>query len=158
MVQLWTRDEYHTSLNGQGIIGRDGCPFCDLDGQNEYVLWKWKHWFLCHNKFPYSGNDQHIMALPFSHKVFFTELDTDELLELWEVHVQVKAFYGEKNYFSCTRETLGDWERDARSIEHLHIHFVPGKLEGKYLRKMLEHQGFPIQEEKLEMKDCKTII
>ncbi|MEI6710855.1 MAG: hypothetical protein WCK88_00910 [bacterium] len=39
-----------------------------------------------------------------------------------------------------------------RSIEHLHIHFLPGKLQGMYLRKMLENQGFPIKEDKLEMR------
>jgi diadenosine tetraphosphate (Ap4A) HIT family hydrolase len=33
-----------------------------------------------------------------------------------------------------------------RSVEHFHIHFVPWKLQGKYLRKMLQNQGFPIVE------------
>jgi hypothetical protein len=36
---------------------------------------------------------------------------------------------------------------DHRSIEHFHIHYIPGKLQWKYLRKMLEWQGFPIQED-----------
>lgn len=33
---------------------------------------------------------------------------------------------------------------ENRSIEHFHQHFIPGKLQGKYLRNMLMNQGFPV--------------
>jgi diadenosine tetraphosphate (Ap4A) HIT family hydrolase len=49
---------------------------------------------------------------------------------------------GEQDYFSSTRETMGN-----RSIEHYHMHFLPGRLQGKFLRCMLEGQGFPITAE-----------
>lgn len=82
------------------------------------------------------------MAVPYIHKRFSHELDQDEIEELKEIYSFMKEYYGEKDYFSSTRETLAN-----RSIEHYHMHFIPGKLQGKYLRKMLEGQGFPIHEE-----------
>lgn len=53
----------------------------------------------------------------------------------------MREFFGDTEYFSCTRESIGN-----RSVEHLHIHFIPGVLKGKFLRKMLELQGFPIKQ------------
>jgi diadenosine tetraphosphate (Ap4A) HIT family hydrolase len=82
------------------------------------------------------------MAVPYEHKAFFYELTHEEISELHEIHLFMKGYFGKKDYFSCTRETFAN-----RSIEHYHIHFIPGKLQGKFLRKMLELQGFPIQEE-----------
>jgi diadenosine tetraphosphate (Ap4A) HIT family hydrolase len=34
-----------------------------------------------------------------------------------------------------------------RSVEHYHIHFIPGRLQGKFIRCMLQGQGFPIEAE-----------
>jgi diadenosine tetraphosphate (Ap4A) HIT family hydrolase len=82
------------------------------------------------------------MAVPYVHKAYSYLLSEAEMEELWEVYRWVKDYYCEKDYFSCTRETLAN-----RSIEHYHMHFLPGALQGKYLRKMLENQGFPIEED-----------
>ena len=82
------------------------------------------------------------MAIPFEHKKFSYELTHDEIGELPEIYTFMKEYFGEKPYFSCTRETLSN-----RSVEHYHMHFIPGALQGKFLRKMLEGQGFPIHED-----------
>jgi len=82
------------------------------------------------------------MAVPYAHKCFSHELDRDEIAELHEIYAFVKDWYGDRQYFSCTRESMAN-----RSVEHLHIHFLPGKLQGKWLRKMLQTQGFPIEQE-----------
>lgn len=82
------------------------------------------------------------MAVPYSHKKYSIELSSKELLELKDIYIFVKGFYLEENYFSCTRETM--WNR---SVEHIHIHFIPWRLQWKYLRKILENQWFPIKEE-----------
>jgi diadenosine tetraphosphate (Ap4A) HIT family hydrolase len=74
--------------------------------------------------------------------LYSTDLNDDELLELKEVHKFVKDFFWNSEYFSCTRET-----QSYRSIEHFHTHFIPWKLQWKFLRKMLEWQGFPIKED-----------
>jgi hypothetical protein len=63
-------------------------------------------------------------------------------LELREVNNFVKEFFNWVDYFSFTRETMS-----CRSIEHLHIQFLAWKLQWKYLRKMLEKQGFPIKQD-----------
>ena len=140
MIGFWTRDEYHLK-KWKEMYTKENCPFCTNIKEEEKYLWKWKKWFIVHNIYPYSWNNKHIMALPYTHKKFFIELDDEELLELREVNKFIKDFFWEENYFSCLRETIA-W----RSVEHLHIHYVPWKLQGKYLRKMLMDQGFPIKE------------
>jgi diadenosine tetraphosphate (Ap4A) HIT family hydrolase len=70
------------------------------------------------------------------------DLSKEEIGELQDIYIFVKSFFWEKEYFSFTRESMAN-----RSVEHLHIHFLVGKLQWKYLRKMLEKQGFPISQE-----------
>ncbi|PID84180.1 hypothetical protein CSB09_02325 [Candidatus Gracilibacteria bacterium] len=82
------------------------------------------------------------MAVPKRHCIYSTDLTQEEHAELMAVQKFAKEFFGEENYFSFTRETMG-----SRSVEHLHIHFLVGKLQGRFLRKMLEGQGFPICED-----------
>ena len=73
------------------------------------------------------------MVIPFEHKKFSHEFSSEEMGELSDVYRFMKDYYGERDYFSATRETMAN-----RSIEHYHMHFIPGKLQGKFLRKMLE--------------------
>lgn len=82
------------------------------------------------------------MAIPFDHIKTSLELDDKHLLELREVHKVVKDFFVWEEYFSFTRETMGN-----RSVEHLHIHFLGWKLQWKFLRKMLQMQGYPINQD-----------
>lgn len=156
MTTIGTRAEYKKIMGDRKQIGRDGCPFCDLENQGDMVLWRWKYWFVIQNKYPYTGTEEHIMAVPYEHHVYATEFPVEVWGELGEVHTWIQKYYESrwKWYFSCTRETMSDKDGDTRSLEHYHIHFLPGKLQGKYLRKMLENQGFPIQEDGLEMKVC----
>ena len=58
--------------------------------------------------------------------------------------IQTKLLTKEE-YFSFTRETMSN-----SSVEHLHIQFLVWKLQWSYLRKMLQSQGFPV-EQKLKM-------
>lgn len=78
------------------------------------------------------------MAIPIRHVPFSHELTSEETAELPSVYAFAKEFYGENAYFSCTRESMHN-----RSVEHLHIHFIPGQLQKEWLIKMLETQGFP---------------
>jgi len=135
MKKIWTRKEYHAKI-WKKIYWKDDCPFC-FDYES---IWEWKHWYILKNIYPYSWNEQHLMAVPFTHKKFASEITSEEFLELENVHKFVKNFYWEENYFSCTRESM--WNR---SIEHYHMHFIPWRLQWQYLRKMLENQGFPIE-------------
>jgi diadenosine tetraphosphate (Ap4A) HIT family hydrolase len=59
-----------------------------------------------------------------------------------DIYKFVKEYFWDEKYFSCTRESIAN-----RSVEHIHMHFIPGKLQWKYIRKMLENQWFPIVQE-----------
>jgi hypothetical protein len=56
----------------------------------------------------------------------------------------VKKFFWDKTYFSFCRETHGTI---TKSIKHYHMQFIGAELEGKFLRKMLQKQGFPIDQD-----------
>lgn len=142
MVQIWTREEYYKRKGDVGIYWKDNCPFCDRENQKWQIVWQWKNWIILHNMFPYSWTEKHIMAVPYEHKLYSTDLSDEELLEMKDIYKFVKEYFWDENYFSATRESIGN-----RSVEHIHMHFIPWKLQWKYLRKMLENQGYPIVQE-----------
>lgn len=147
MTQIGTREEWKKILWNRTMIGRDGCPFCDIKEDTSWVIWRGKHWFIKINDYPYTGTTDHIMAIPYQHHVHASEFSPEVWAEMVHVHAWVRDFYGEKGYFSFTRETANDGDRDTRSIEHYHMHFCIGRLQGKYLRKMLQNQGFPVEQD-----------
>lgn len=141
MKNISTREQYD-ALTRDKLLGKDECPFCDSVSQAGHTVWKGKYWYILRNIFPYSGDGDHLMAVPYDHKAFSHELTADEIVELADIYAFMKSYYWEKQYFSCTRESFAN-----RSIEHFHMHFIPGKLQWKFIRKMLELQWFPIHEE-----------
>lgn len=143
-LEYTTREQYDL-LTRDSLLWKDVCPFCRSQDQIWRTIWKGRYWYILRNMFPYSGNEDHLLVIPYDHKVFSHELTSEELAELRDVYQFMREYFWAKNYFSTTRETFSN-----RSIEHLHMHFIPWKLQWKYLRKMLELQWFPIQE-KLEI-------
>jgi diadenosine tetraphosphate (Ap4A) HIT family hydrolase len=95
-----------------------------MDSNAGHTVWKGKYWYIIHNTYPYSGDSDHLMAIPCGHKTYSHELSSDEVLELADIYAFMRDYYGERQYFSCTRESMAN-----RSIEHLHMHFLPGKLQ-----------------------------
>jgi len=151
MVKIWTRDEYYEVKWKIWIYGQDNCPFCDLEWQKDHVIWRWKYWYIIHNMFPYSWNEKHIMAVPYEHKKVWIELIDEEILELKYIYKFMEEWFWDENYFSCTRESM--WNR---SVEHYHMHFIPWRLQWKYLRKMLENQWYPVHQE-LDINEKKYV-
>ena len=139
---FWSRSDLHTRMGTKHIYTREDCPFCEEREKSEHVLWRWEHWKIIHNEFPYSGDHRHLMAVPKIHKTLSSERSQDEFAELPHIHVFMQEYFAGENYFSFTRESMAN-----RSVEHLHIHFLAGRLQWKFLRKMLELQGFPIIED-----------
>jgi len=144
MSKIGTRQEYHDQI-WNGVMGKEECPFCDIEKTKHTLIHMFKYWKIILNKYPYSGQENHLMAVPIRHVQFVWGLQQEEFSELPEVHRFMKDFFEEQweqDYFSATRETM--WNR---SVEHYHIHFIPGRLQWKFLRAMLENQGYPIDAE-----------
>lgn len=143
MKNFGTRDEYR-KITQKWILGQENCPFCGPHLDVEQIIWEGKFWRIMYNKYPYIEWWKHIMALPKEHKKFSTDFSSDEWQEMKDVHEFMKNFFQDSLYFSFTRENFfwetGDW----RSVEHWHMHFVPGSLKWKYIREMLENQWFII--------------
>lgn len=110
------------------MLGRENCPFCEENLDRNAVLWEGKNWRIFYNKYPYTGTNEHIMAVPKNHKKFSSEFTAEEWAEMSEIHNFVKNFYGERLYFSFTRENFDMANNDDRSVEHWHMHFLPGSL------------------------------
>lgn len=143
MFKPISRDEYH-KIKWVWKYWKDNCPFCDIEKQESSIIWKWKKWFIIHTLASYSWDYRHIMAIPHQHVQYSYELTKEHFQELKEIQDFVKDFFKNHEYFSFTRESNGD---NSRSVEHLHMHFLVWELEGKFLRKMLELQGFPIKQD-----------
>lgn len=143
MFKIWTREDYYKiRWNKHHTYWKDDCPFCKVEEQKWHTIWKWNNWYILHNLYSYTWNEMHIMAVPYRHVIYTSDLNDAELLELKDVYNFVKSFFWDKDYFSCTRETM-----THRSIEHLHMQFIAWKLEWKYIRKMLQNQWFPIEQD-----------
>ena len=80
------------------------------------------------------------MAIPHRHVILTSDLTDEEYIEFREVEKFVKDFYWEKEYFMFVRES-----RKSRSLEHLHYHFVPGRIYYDDIEEMLIRQGFTNQ-------------
>ena len=143
MIHFWNREEYKTKLQSKEIWNDPhNCPFCNISKKPQQIFWEWKNWYVIYNIFPYSWNDQHLMLIPKNHIRFSVDISSDMWMEFGEAHRIIKDFYAGHEYFSFTRETFA-W----RSLEHYHMHFLPGTMKWKFLRKMLELQWFPITQE-----------
>lgn len=140
MVELISRKQYHAK-KGKKIFWKDDCPFCSQENNENHIVWKWKYWHILHNTAPYTGDENHLVACPNEHICFSEWLTKEHWSELPEVYWFMKEYFWDQDYFSATRETMGN-----RSVEHYHIHFIAGKLQWKYLRNMLMNQWFPIEE------------
>jgi len=78
-----------------------------------------------------------MMAIPYRHTILSSDLHDEEYLELKEVEKFMKDFYKEKEYFMFVREA-----RESRSLEHIHYHFLPGRIPYDDIEIILKKQWF----------------
>ena len=132
---LLDREQY--KKRNTKLIWEKNCPFCNIKWQWECVIWKGKYWYIQHNMYPYLWLKNHIMAIPYSHKIFANELSAEEFSEMSEVQKFIKNFYWDEDYFSFMRETV--W---SRSIKHLHYQYLPWILKINKIENLLKEQWF----------------
>lgn len=89
------------------------------------------------NEYPYIHTGEHIMLIPIRHVRYSHELTSDEYTDINEAYRYIEDFYGDQDYFSFTRESMAN-----RSVEHVHTHFLPGKLKREAMVTLLRDQGF----------------
>jgi ATP adenylyltransferase len=85
--RLWTPHRM-AYIQGEGKPTGDdadieGCPFCEipkLDDRDGNIVARGQTMFVVLNKYPY--NSGHLMVVPFRHVPDYTDLDTDEILEM----------------------------------------------------------------------------
>lgn len=138
-MKLYKRSEYdavkNTSLKDKW---EKNCPFCNAESQAEYIIWEWKYWYISHNKFPFVGTRKHLLVYPKICKRFTKDIPD----EFWSEYPKILAFmwefYWDESYFSFIRE-----KGEAKSVHHLHYHFLPGELECEPLIDMLQRQWIP---------------
>jgi len=115
------------------------CAFCKSHDKqhSEYVIWKGKYWFIAHNKFPILWLTNQFLAIPYRHVLLSKDLSDDEYIEFRAVEEFLSQRYGEEDYFMFVREWL-----KSRSMEHIHYHFVPGRIPYDDIEIMLKKQWF----------------
>jgi len=128
---------YTTNPNDRGA---SDCPFCkNTDPEHDvYVVWRGKYWFIAHNKFPILWLTNQFLAMPYRHVLLSKDLNDEEYLEFREVEKFMSTKYEPwADYFMFVREWL-----KSRSLEHIHYHFVPGRIPYDDIEVMLQKQGF----------------
>lgn len=77
------------------------------------------------------------MAIPIKHIKLSHEIPSEVMSEYPEVLKFIHDFFLWKKYFSFMRESV-----ESRSLEHLHYHFLPGKVGYNDIEYFLKKQGF----------------
>ena len=135
---FWTRNDLKKALWWKNRFTKKDCPFCrDIIKNAERIIWKWKYWAILYNLYPYIQWWKHIMLIPLNHHQYTHDISSEEYSELNEAQKYIKNFYNKDWYFSFTRESMNE-----RSVEHIHIHYLPGKLKRATIAKMLLEQGY----------------
>lgn len=121
-------------------LWKSQCIFCEEYFDANYQIFETKHWRVIHNKYPILGLDSHLMAIPKKHFIFAYEVSPEIMAEYPLVEKFIFDFFWGKSYFTFMRESLQN-----RSLEHIHYHFLPGKMNYKHLEYVLLEQGFTNQ-------------
>ena len=121
-------------------LWRNNCPFCEENLDFDYVMHETKHWRVIHNKFPILWLKKHIMAIPKVHITAAWEIPAEVMSDYPLVEKFVCDFFNWESYFTFMRESIQN-----RSLEHIHYHFVPWKINYNHLEYILLEQGFTNQ-------------
>lgn len=119
-------------------LGKSSCPFC-MD-KSEYLIYETEYWKVLHNKYPVLWLKTQLMAIPKAHFKYAHEIPAEVMAEYPKVEKFIYDFYQGWSYFTFMRESIQN-----RSLEHIHYHFLPGKMNYRHLEYILLDQGFTQQ-------------
>ena len=122
-------------------LWKNKCKFCNEHIDLSYQIHETEHWRVLHNKFPVLWNAKHIMAIPKAHYKMAHEIPWDVMADYPNVEKYIYDFYWSGSYFTFMRESIQN-----RSLEHIHYHFLPGKINYKHLEYILKDQWFTQEE------------
>lgn len=105
------------------------CIFCEMinedlsQDEKNLIVYRGNKIFIVMNKYPY--NNGHVMLVPYRHITRFTELDNDEIIEIFDLLKRLESCY--QKTMSPHGFNLGiNIGIDAGAgYEHLHFHLVP---------------------------------
>lgn len=112
----------------EGIDKDDGCIFCtkptESADRDNLILCRGKKNFVLMNLYPY--NNGHLMVVPYQHTSTMSDLDTETVVELWElcnrsVTILSSAFRAEGFNLGLNIGRVAG----AGIDQHLHMHIVP---------------------------------
>ena len=108
----------------------ENCPLCseDLKKVNK-VIKITDYWVICHAKYNYFEEENHLLVFPIDHKEFSSDLTSEELLDYWNIDKFIRNYFEELNleYFSFARQSF--WNR---SLKHLHYHYMPWEISSRF--------------------------
>lgn len=118
-------------------LWKSQCAFCSEYIDLSYQIYETTHWRVLHNKFPVLWLKTQLLAIPKEHYTLAHEIPAEVMAEYPKIEKFVYQFYKWWPYFTFMRESLQN-----RSMEHIHYHFLPGKINYKHLEYVLLDQGF----------------
>ena len=128
-------DRTQWDQNRPSDLWANNCPFCNKN--SEYTIWEGKYWYVMHNKYPILWLKTHLMAIPKRHIKMAHDITSLEMWEYPEVEKYIHEFFWENRYFTFMRESL-----EARSLEHIHYHFLPWQISYYDIENFLKKQWF----------------
>lgn len=125
MEHLWAPWRMEYILNADE---EEGCVFCNRiereNDRDDLILFRGKHSFIIMNKFPY--NNGHLMVVPNRHVADFTQLSSEEHLEMAELlSLSIQALKKAMNPHGYNIGMNLGRVAGAGIDEHLHYHIVP---------------------------------
>lgn len=110
-----------------GQIQESGCVFCnrlECGEQENYILYRGRHWYIVLNLFPY--NNGHLLLVSNRHVQALADCEPDELAEmaglLWLMETALRRAMNPDG-INCGYN--GGSSAGAGIPEHLHLHMLP---------------------------------
>lgn len=104
------------------------CVFCEKaqqgDDERSHILYRARHCYVVVNAYPY--NSGHVMVVPYRHISHLTDLDRDELAELFLLAQGCAGVFSDTLRAQGINLGMNIGQAAGAGIEdHLHLHLVP---------------------------------